>query len=195
MKLKNGIAPIRELREAGVTVALGCDNCSCGDCQNIFQAMKLFCLLAAVADPAPTGVHARHAIEAATLGGARAVGLDGKVGAIRAGMAADLALINLDDVSYVPLNSVARQLVFSECGRGVETTIVGGRIVMRDGRMTTIDESALRAEIAELMPAFLRDVAQVRATSLQAQPYLLQANRNVGREDVGLHRYVGGRTP
>lgn len=194
MKLKNGIAPIRGLRDAGVTVALGCDNCSCSDCQNIFQAMKMFCLLAAVADPEPTGLHARHAIEAATLGGARAVGLDGKVGAIRAGMAADLVLIDLDDVSYVPLNSVARQLVFSECGRGVETTIVGGRIVMRDGRMATIDERALRAEIAELMPAFLRDVAQVRAAGLQAHPYLLQANRNVGREDVGLHRYVGRRT-
>lgn len=109
-------------------------------------------------------------------------------------MAADLVLIDLDDLSYVPLNSVARQLVFSECGRGVETTIVGGRIVMRDGRMATIDERALRAEIAELMPAFLRDVAQVRAAGLQAHPYLLQANRNVGREDVGLHRYVGRRT-
>lgn len=194
MKLKNGIAPVRELRDAGVTVALGCDNCSCSDCQNIFQAMKLFCLLAAVADPEPTGIHATHAIEAATLGGARAVGLEGKVGAIRPGMVADLALIDLSDVSYMPLNSIARQLVFSECGRGVETTIVGGRIVMRDRRMTTIDESALRSELRELMPAFRHDFEQVRSAGLQAYPYLHQANRNVGRQDVGLHRFVGRRT-
>jgi hypothetical protein len=55
------------------------------------------------------------------------------------------------------------------CGRGLETTIVDGRIVLRDGRMTTIDESALRAEIAVLMPALLRDVAQVRAARLQGR--------------------------
>jgi 5-methylthioadenosine/S-adenosylhomocysteine deaminase len=75
MKLKSGVAPIQRLQAAGVNLALGCDNCSCGDCQSMFQAMKLYCLLATVSDPNPTGVHARHAVQAATLGGARAVGL------------------------------------------------------------------------------------------------------------------------
>ena len=99
LKLKSGVAPIRRLHEAGVNLALGCDNCSCGDCQSLFQGMKLFCTLAAITDPNPTGVHAVHAIEAATLGGARALGLDGVVGAIRPGMRADLCLIDLSDIA------------------------------------------------------------------------------------------------
>ena len=65
LKLKSGIAPMRRVMEAGVNVALGCDNCSCGDCQNMFQAMKMLCLLAGVTDPSPTGVHAADAIRAA----------------------------------------------------------------------------------------------------------------------------------
>ena len=53
MKLKSGIAPILDLREAGVRLGLGCDNCSGSDVQSVFQVMKLFCLLAAVSEPEP----------------------------------------------------------------------------------------------------------------------------------------------
>ena len=140
MKLKSGVAPMRAIGDAGVNIALGCDNSSCGDCQNMFQAMKAYCLLAAVSDPQPTGVRAADAVHAATLGGARAVGLEGVVGAIRPGLKADLVLIDLRDPAFMPFNSATRQLVFSESGRGVETTIVDGRIVMRDRRMVTVDE-------------------------------------------------------
>jgi cytosine/adenosine deaminase-related metal-dependent hydrolase len=194
MKLKSGIAPMRALQCEGVNIALGCDNTSCGDCQNIFQAMKAFCLLAAVAEPQPTGVRAADAIRAATLGGARAVGLEGVVGALRPGMKADLMIIDLSDPAWLPFNSAARQLVFSESGRGVETTIVDGRIVMRNRRMITIDEAALRAELAELMPAFQRDFAAVVAAAAEVAPYLLAANARVAQVDVGVERFLEGRT-
>jgi len=92
LKLKSGVAPMRRVIDAGVNVALGCDNCSCGDCQSMFTAMKLLCLLAAAADPNPTGVDAAMAITAATTSGARAVGLAGEVGAIAPGMQADLVI-------------------------------------------------------------------------------------------------------
>ena len=79
----------------------------------------------------------------------------------RAGMKADLVVIDLDDVAWQPLNSVARQLVFSEAGRGVETTIVDGEIVMFERQIATTDEAALRDELASLMPTFRRDFANV----------------------------------
>jgi cytosine/adenosine deaminase-related metal-dependent hydrolase len=192
LKLKNGVAPIRRLHDAGVNLALGCDNCSCGDCQNMFQGMKLFCTLAAITDPNPTGVHAVHAIEAATRGGARALGLDGVVGAVRPGLRADLCLIDLSDVAWMPLNSVARQLVYSETGRGVETVLVDGRIVMRDRRLTTLDEAAFAAELREVMAAFRPDFARVAAANAAAVPYLLQANRNVAAAAPGPDRFVRG---
>jgi 5-methylthioadenosine/S-adenosylhomocysteine deaminase len=192
LKLKSGVAPIRRLHEAGVNLALGCDNCSCGDCQNMFQGMKLFCTLAAITDPNPTGVHAVHAIQAATLGGARALGLEGVVGAIRPGLRADLCLIDLTDIAWMPLNSVARQLVYSETGRGVETVIVDGRIVMRDRRLLTIDEGAFAAELREVMQGFRADFAQVAARNGPIIPYLLEANRRVAAEPLGPYPFIRG---
>lgn len=194
MKLKSGVAPMRALSCEGVNIALGCDNSSCGDCQNMFQAMKAFCLMAAVADPQPTGVHAADAIRAATVGGAKAVGLGGKVGSLQPGMKADMMIIDLTDPAYMPFNSATRQLVFSESGRGVETTIVDGRIVMRNRRMVTVDEAAIRAELAELMPKFRSDFAVVVAANELAKPYLLEANRNVATFDVGVERFLEGGT-
>jgi cytosine/adenosine deaminase-related metal-dependent hydrolase len=192
MKLKSGIAPMRALACEGVNIALGCDNSSCGDCQNMFQAMKAFCLMAAVAEPQPTGILAADALRAATLGGARALGLEGSVGALRVGMKADMMIVDLRDPAYAPFNSATRQLVFSESGRGVETTIVDGRIVMRDRRMTTVDEAALREEVASLMPAFRRDFDAAAISGARAAPYLLDANRRVNAQDVGIERFLFG---
>ena len=192
MKLKSGVAPMRALRQHGVNIALGCDNSSCGDCQNMFQAMKAFCLLAAVAEPQPTGVRAADAVRAATLGGARSVGLEGVVGALRPGMKADLMIVDLADPAYMPFNNATRQLVFSESGRGVETSIVDGRIVMRDRKMVTVDEAALRVELEETMARFRRDFAEVARANEQARPYLLAANAAVARFDVGVERFLEG---
>ena len=190
MKLKSGIAPMRAMVCEGINVGLGCDNSSCGDCQNMFQAMKAFCLLAAVAEPQPTGILARDALRAATTGGAKALNLQDSVGALRPGLKADLAILDLTDPAYLPLNSAMRQLVFSESGRGVETTIVDGRIVVRNRRMTTVDEGAIRAELEELMVAFRRDFVDLAAANREATPYLLQANRRVADADVGLERFL-----
>ena len=194
MKLKSGVAPMRALACEGVNIALGCDNSSCGDCQNMFQAMKAFCLMAAVADPQPTGIYAADAIRAATTGGAKALGLGHKVGALKVGMKADMVIVDLADPAYMPFNSATRQLVFSESGRGVETTIVDGRVVMRNRRMVTVDEAAIRAELAELLPQFRKDFAVVAAANEKAKPYLLEANARVADHDVGVQRFLEGGT-
>jgi cytosine/adenosine deaminase-related metal-dependent hydrolase len=194
MKLKSGVAPIASLQAAGVTIGLGCDNCSCGDCQNIFQAMKMHCLLAAVSDPEPSGVYARHALAAATTGGAAAVGLADAIGRIGPGFRADLTLIDLSDVAYLPLNGVARQLVFCETGRGVDTVIVEGRVVLRHGRPTTIDDGAFRDTIETVMPTFRRDFGALSAANADAIPWLLEANRRMAAHAIGLNRFLAGES-
>jgi 5-methylthioadenosine/S-adenosylhomocysteine deaminase len=129
-------------------------------------------------------------MRAATIGGADALGLKGAVGALRAGMKADMMIVDLSDPAYVPFNDASRQLVYSESGRGVETTIVDGRVVMRDRRMTTVDEASLREKLTGMMPRFRRDFAAVAAASERARPYLLAANRNVAAVDVGVNRFL-----
>jgi 5-methylthioadenosine/S-adenosylhomocysteine deaminase len=191
LKTKNGVAPIRELLQAGVNLALGCDNCSCSDAQNIFQAMKLFTLLAAVSDPREGPPGALDAVRAATSSGARATGLAGRVGALREGMRADLVVLDTTDPVYLPFNSAVRQIVYGESGRGVETVIIDGRVVMRDRKILTVDEAALRAELDAAVPQFRRDADAVIARTAQLRPYITEADRRIWTQDVGLDRYVG----
>ncbi len=193
LKNKNGVAPIRELLEAGVNLALGCDNCSCTDAQNIFQAMKMGSLLAAVSDPRPGPPGAVDMLRAATVGGARTAGLQHELGAIRVGMRADLVLFDLADPAFVPLNNAARQLVYAECGRAVETVIVNGRLVMEQRKIRTIDESRLRDAVNEAMERFRPEAERVVANTRRLGTYLLEADRRVWEHDLGFGRYIGRR--
>jgi cytosine/adenosine deaminase-related metal-dependent hydrolase len=191
LKLKSGIAPVCDLRESGVRLGLGCDNCSGSDVQNIFQAMKMFCLFAAVSEPEPGPGLAHEVLRHATLGNARTAGLDDRLGAIRPGYKADMILIDLDDFAYLPYNSAARQLVYTETGRGIETVLVDGRVVVKSGRVTTVDEDALRREVTDLMRHFVADYDDVIKSRRRALPYMLEAHRRVWQADVKMQRFVG----
>ncbi|MBM3525796.1 MAG: amidohydrolase family protein, partial [Alphaproteobacteria bacterium] len=186
LKLKSGIAPFLDIRRAGIGVALGCDNTSAGDTQNMFQAMRLYALLAAVSDAELGRPLARETMQAATIGGAASAHLADELGAIRAGMKADLVVLDLDDPAFVPFNSAARQLVYSECGRAVETVIVDGRVVVRDRRLVTIDESELRERVAEVMDRYRRDLGVATQRNERFRPYLDAAYRRAWGEDVGI---------
>lgn len=190
-KLKSGIAPVCDLREAGVRLGLGCDNCSGSDVQSVFQAMKLFCLFAVVSEPEPGPALAHEVLRHATLGNARTAGLAGCLGAIKEGHKADLILIDLKDPAYLPYNSAARQLVYTESGRGVDMVLVDGKIVVQDRKVTTIDEDALRAEVADLMKFFIPEYEAVVKSRKRAMPYMVEAHRQmleVRRRYEPLHR-------
>lgn len=190
LKLKSGVAPVVDLREAGVRVGLGCDNCSGSDVQNMFQAMKMYCLLSAVSEPMPGPPLAHEALRHATLGSARTAGLDKSLGALRPGYKADLMLIDLDDTAYLPFNSAARQLVYTETGRSIETVVVDGRVVMRDRKITTIDEDALRREVADLMRSFIADYDDVVKSREAALPHFVEMQKRVWSADVGMQRFL-----
>ena len=190
LKLKSGIAPVLDIREAGVRIGLGCDNCSGSDVQNIFQAMKTFCLFAAVSDPEPGAPLAHEVLRHATLGNARTAGLQGKLGAIKPGHMADLILIDLNDTAYLPYNSAARQLVYTETGRGIDSVMIGGRMVLQAGKITTIDEDALRREVEDLMRHFVKDYDAVVKSRARALPFMLDAHRKMWEPDVGVNRFV-----
>jgi cytosine/adenosine deaminase-related metal-dependent hydrolase len=190
MKLKSGIAPVRDLIEAGVRLGLGCDNCSASDVQNVFQAMKMFCLIAAVSEPEPGTPLSHEALKLATRGNARTAGLEGRIGELKPGYSADIVLIDLKDTAYLPYNSAARQLVYSETGRGVETVIVNGRVVIRDRKALSIDEDGLRREVRSLMRHFMADYDAVAEAGKRALPSLLEAHRKVWQEDIGMSRFI-----
>jgi cytosine/adenosine deaminase-related metal-dependent hydrolase len=191
LKLKSGVAPILDLYRAGVEIALGCDNYSCAETQNIFLAMRMLCLMPAVTDPEPGPINAAYALKGATLAGAKAVGLADKIGDLKPGKAADLMILDLNEPAFVPFNSAARQIVFAEAGRAVETVLVGGRPVVRDGKLVTVDEAALAAAVEEIAPTFRRDAQALAARNADLTAPLLNANREAWKVPLGFERYIG----
>jgi cytosine/adenosine deaminase-related metal-dependent hydrolase len=190
MKLKSGIAPMLDMRDAGMRVGLGCDNCSGSDVQNMFQAMKAYCLLAAVSEPEPGPPLAHEAMRNATLGSARSALLDDRLGAIKPGYKADLMLLDMKDTAWLPYNSAARQLVYTETGRSIDTVIIDGRVVIEDRVVKTIDEDALRLEVAEHMRGFIVDYDEIVASREKAIPYMLEAHRRVWNADLPMQRFI-----
>jgi 5-methylthioadenosine/S-adenosylhomocysteine deaminase len=193
LKLKSGVAPVLAYRARGVNLALGCDNCSCSDVQSMLQVMKLFCMLSAVSSRERTGVTAAEAWRAATVGGARSAGLSETVGALRPGYKADLVLMDLSDPAYVPLNSAVRQLVYSDSGRSIRTVIVDGRVVVRDGRATRVDEAAFGEEVERLMPTVRADIGRMRAGYDKVRPFLDEVHRRAWARPLSINRFVGIR--
>ena len=191
LKTKSGVPPIREYLEAGINVGIGCDNSSCSDAQNMFQAMKMFASLTAVSHVEPGPPLATDVLRSATICGARTAGLDHEIGEIREGYKADLAILDLGGPSFIPFNSAARQLVFSEGGQDVETVIIDGQVVMEDRQVATINESELKDAVEVVMEALRVDLAAVQERSRELEPYLREAWRRSMAEDIGLNRFVG----
>ena len=192
LKMKCGIAPIRALQDAGVRIGLGCDNCSCSDAQNMFVAMKLFALLAAISDPVPGPPQAVAALCAATEGGAQGARLGDVLGRIAPGFKADLTLIDTRDPTFSPLNSVARQLVHIEAGRGVRHVIVDGKVVVRDRQLTTVDESTIYDAVKAVTPEFRRDFATISRRVAELQPWLDRAHRWIMAAELDIDRLPFG---
>jgi 5-methylthioadenosine/S-adenosylhomocysteine deaminase len=192
LKMKCGIAPIRALQNAGVRIGLGCDNCSCSDAQNMFVAMKLFTLLAAISDPIPGPPQAVAALRAATEAGADGARLGKTLGRIAAGFKADLTLIDTKDPTFSPMNSVARQLVHIEAGRGVRHVICDGRIVVRDRQLATVDETTIYEAVKAVMPEFRRDFSAISQRVAKLQPWLDRAHRQIMAAELDIERLPFG---
>jgi guanine deaminase len=150
--------------------------------------MKLFALLAAVSDPIPGPPQAVAALRAATEGGAQGARLGDVLGRIAPGFKADLTLIDTRDPTFSPMNSVARQLVHIEAGRGVRHVIVDGKVVMRDRQLTTVDESTIYDAVKAVTPEFRRDFAVISQRVAKLRPWLDRAHRRIMAADLDIDR-------
>jgi guanine deaminase len=144
--------------ERGLRVGLGTDGANTADTQNLFEVMRLAAGLSRVVDADESRwVRGAEVLRMASAGSARAMGMDGHVGRIAPGFAADLVLLDLSQPHYVPLRDAGRQLVHGENGSAVDRVLVGGRVVVEQGRVLTVDEAALRRQ-AEAAAARLDDL-------------------------------------
>ncbi len=171
--LGSGIARVPEMLRRGIAVGVGSDGPNCGAGVPLFEVMKLAACVHRIGEPdGDRWVSARDAFRMATIGGARALGLEREVGSIEVGKRADLVLLDADAPALVPLNDPVRQLVYGESGQAVDTVLVNGEIVLAHGRPTRFDADAALAEAGEL-GARLRERARPGLEGAGVlQPYL-----------------------
>jgi 5-methylthioadenosine/S-adenosylhomocysteine deaminase len=191
-KLGAGIAPLRELIDAGVNLALGSDGLSSNDSARMFDVMKAAALLQKIVTPNHDSWPTAHEmLWAATRGGARSVRLTDDIGAIEPGRKADLVLLDLTTINFTPLNDVLNHLVYCENGASIIEVMVNGQTVVRDGRCLLIDEQAVLAEIRELAPEMLARHADVERVNEEFAPYFAEIHRRCCAQRLPINRYAG----
>jgi 5-methylthioadenosine/S-adenosylhomocysteine deaminase len=148
----NGVAPLRRMLDAGVVVGLGTDGPDSTFSCDIFEEARLAAFLARATARDPLALSADEALGLATGGGARTLGLDGRIGQLRPGAKADVIVVDLRSPSAAPVltaephRNVVPVLVFSAVGKDVRDVIVDGQVVLRDRRFATMEEEGVVAE-------------------------------------------------
>ena len=145
LKLASGFAPIEKLRRAGINLALGTDGCASNNDLDLFGEMRTAALLAkAVANDA-AALDAASALRMATLGGARALGLEAEIGSIEVGKSADLTTLKLDQFDTLPVYNAISQIVYASNRRDVADVWVAGRRKLDSGVLIDMDTRELSA--------------------------------------------------
>jgi 5-methylthioadenosine/S-adenosylhomocysteine deaminase len=150
MMLASGVAPVPEMRAAGIAVGLGTDGpAGSNNDLDLMEEMDLAAKLAKITKMDPLALNAKAVVEMATIDGARALHLEKEIGSLEAGKKADLILISLDEPNAVPMYDVYAQLAYSLKGSDVETVMIGGRVVMRDRKLLTVNEQQVLEKARE----------------------------------------------
>jgi len=143
MKLASGAAPVTKYLAAGVKLGLGTDGAASNNDLDMFEAMRQASFLAKHATHDPTAVSAQTALDMATMGGARVLGMDRLIGSLEAGKRADLITVSTRAARQTPMYDPVSHLVYVTRGDDVRTTIVNGKILMKDRQVRTLDRAAV----------------------------------------------------
>jgi len=146
MKLSSGTAPVVAYRKAGVNVGLGTDGAASNNDLDMFEAMRQAAFQQKLITMDPTAISAPEAIEMATIGGARVLGQQARIGSLEPGKRADVIIVGMSRPRQQPLFDPIAQVVYASRGDDVETTIVNGKVLMRDRKVLTLDESKVLSE-------------------------------------------------
>jgi len=143
MKLASGTAPVPAYLAAGVAVGLGTDGAASNNDLDMFEAMRMASLLHKLQSGDPRVVGARTALAMATMGGARALGMASEIGSLEPGKRADVIVVDMTSARQTPMYDPISHLVYTTRGDDVRTTIVHGRVLMRDRMVLSLDEAAV----------------------------------------------------
>ena len=150
MKLASGTAPVTKYLAAGVALGLGTDGAASNNDLDMFEAMRQASFLAKHAARDPTAVPAQVALDLATRGGAKALGMDARIGSLEPGKLADLITVSMSAARQTPVYDPVSHLVYVTRGDDVRTTIVNGTVLMRDRQVRTLNRATVIADANRL---------------------------------------------
>ena len=139
MKLAAGVAPVPEMLKRGIKVGLGTDGCASNNDLDMFREMDTAAKIHKVTSLDPTVMSAQTVLKMATIRGAQVLGLEKFIGSIETGKQADIILVDMNQPHLTPLYNCYSQLVYAARGADVKTSIINGKIVMKDRQLLTID--------------------------------------------------------
>jgi 5-methylthioadenosine/S-adenosylhomocysteine deaminase len=196
LRLGSGMAETRRMRERGVTFGIGTDSCLSSDNLNMFEAMRLAAFGSRVQRPDPRQwLTAAEVFEAGTIGGARALGLERRIGRIEPGYKADLVFLDLTSINYMPLNEPLLHVVFCEDGTGIDRVMIGGRMVVEGGAVLGIDMAKLARQAADAAAHLAAVNAGAREFVETLEPVVLDYCVGLAREPYHVHRWCGHAEP
>jgi len=146
MKTASGVAPVPAYLRAGIAVGLGTDGAASNNDLDMFEAMRVAALLHKHETVDPTALSARTVVEMATIRGARALGMETRIGSLEPKKKADLITVSVSGARQTPMYDPLSHLVYVIHGDDVRNTIVNGKVLMRDRKVLTLDETAILAE-------------------------------------------------
>lgn len=156
-KFAHGQAPLSSFLKSGVRVGLGSDSVASNNTCDLLEEARFAALMSrarADRESETEMTSADEALSLATIGGARALGLEDEIGSLEIGKQADLTVVSLEGAHQLPLYDAAAALVFASSGRDVRLTVVAGREIYRDGRLLAVDEERFRARVREIAKGF-----------------------------------------
>ncbi|HQQ62313.1 MAG TPA: TRZ/ATZ family hydrolase [Pseudomonadales bacterium] len=149
LKLASGFCPVNTLQKAGINVAIGTDGAASNDDLDLFAELRSATLLAKAVANDPTALDAHAAVRMATLNGARALGIDHLVGSLEKDKQADIVAVRIDTLCAQPMYDAASSLVYTSSGSRVSDVWVGGKRLLNERQLTTLDEVELLARAME----------------------------------------------
>lgn len=193
LRLGSGIAPARAMRSRGVTVGIGTDGSQCSDNQNMFEAIRLASFVSRVEKSNPADwLGTEQVLSMATEGSAEALGMDGLIGRITPGYRADIVMLDLASIAFIPFNDPVNQIVHAEDSTGVADVMVDGKIVVRDRKLVTIDEAKLRRDVEAAVERLAHANAEARAFAALLEPIVGRFCVGLANEPYHIHRHVAG---
>src|SRR5712691_6208576 len=190
MRLGSGLADTRPMLERRVNLGIGTDGASCSDNQNMYEAMRLASFVSKVQGPDwRNWLSTREAALAATEGSAHVLGLGDRIGRIAPGYKADLVLLDLDHPNWLPLNDPVNQLVHCEDGTAVDSVMIGGRMVVENRRVLTVDLAKLRDRAAAARDRLAAVNADNRRLYQALEPVVGSYCPGLARSPYHVHRY------